>query len=271
MTVVALWRYPVKSASGEVLSSAQLRRDGVVGDRRWAVAEEDGTLVSAKHPRLGGPLLQILARCDASSETTLVVPGRGCVVAGTPSADAAVSDWLGRPVYLTRDVKPGMRLSRRWPDLPELVPEWEPTAHAGEEAVTAVAAGGRIDSFVDYGAVHLVTTRELDALSATAGSPVDPRRFRPNVLIDGVDVLSPGMRVQIGDVVLRVNVPTPRCVVPKLAQREVPEDLSVLTAVARQERKQVATLGRAACVGVYATVEHSGCVHTGDGVQLGLA
>jgi hypothetical protein len=268
MNVVGLWRYPLKSASGEPLQTARLRADGVLGDRRWAVAEEDGTLVSAKHPQRGGLLLQVLARYDDSSdETALRLPGQGCVVAGTAAADASLSSWLDRPVHLVRDVTAGLRLTRRWPDVQELVPEWEPSARAGADAVTAVAAGGRLDSFVDYGAVHVVTTAELDALSAVMGSRVDIRRFRPNVLVDGIDELSPGMRLQIGDVVLRVDLPTPRCVVPGLAQGDVVEDLSVLRAIARQERKQVATLGRAACVGVYASVEQPGRIGITDGAS----
>jgi uncharacterized protein YcbX len=269
MKVVGLWRYPVKSAAGEALELARVTPDGVVGDRRWAVADETGALVSAKHPRRGGPLLHVVARHgDATGETTLDVPGGGCVVAGTAEADATLSAWLQRSVQLRRDVTADLRLTRRWPDLQELVPEWEPSAQAGTEAVTAVAAGGRLDSFVDYGAVHIVTTAEIDRLSSATGASVDALRFRPNVLVDGVDELTSDMRLQVGDVVLRVELPTPRCVVPGLAQRGVDEDMRVLTAVARQERKQVSTLGRAACVGIYATVETPGSVHVGSTIRV---
>lgn len=268
--VVGLWRYPLKSAAGEPLASASVGRHGVLGDRRWAAVDDDGILVSAKHPKRGGALLQVVARYDdESGDATIDIPGSRPVLAGTSAADEALSDWLQRPVRLRRDVGPDMRLTRRWPDQQELVPEWEPSARAGVDAVTAVAAGGRLDSFVDYGAVHVVTTAELDALSSTAGSSVDPARFRPNVLVDGVDELAPGMRMQIGDVVWRVDLPTPRCVVPGLAQRDMDEDLSVLKAVARQERKQVATLGRAACVGIYATVESPGAVAIDAAVRFG--
>ena len=266
-SVVRLWRYPLKSAAGEPLDVARVTEHGVVGDRRWAVVDEDGVLVSAKHPRRGGPLLQVVARYD-ESETRIEVPGREPTVAGTREADEAMSALLQRPVRLRRDVTPDMRLTRRWPEQSELVPEWEPSARAGADAVTAVAAGGRLDSFVDYGAVHVVTTAELDALSAATGPAVDPLRFRPNVLIDGIDEPVPGTRLQIGDAVSRIDLPTPRCVVPGLAQRDICEDLSVLTAVARQERKQVASLGRAACVGVYASVERPGVVRLGDAARV---
>lgn len=268
-TVVGLWRYPLKSGAGEALEVARLGPDGVAGDRRWAVADEDGTLVSAKHPRRGGPLLRVSARYDDSDGSTMLdVPDLGSVLAGSPEADEAISALLQRPVHLVRDVTADLRLTRRWPDQQELVPEWEPTARAGADAVTRVAAGGRLDSFVDYGAVHVVRTAELESLSSALASKVDPLRFRPNVLVDGIDDLSPGMRLRLGGVVLRVDLPTPRCVVPGLAQRNVTEEMSVLRAVARQERKQVATLGRAACIGDYASIEQSGGLRTGDGTRI---
>jgi uncharacterized protein len=268
-SVVGLWRYPLKSGAGEALETARIGADGVIGDRRWAVADEDGVLVSAKHPRRGGPLLQIAAHHDESGDaTTLRIPGHEPVLAGSPAADEAISTWLQRRVQLRREVTAELRLTRRWPDQQELVPEWESSARPGAEAVTRVAAGGRVDSFVDYGAVHVVTRAELDALSAATGSPVDPLRFRPNVLVDGVGELAPGMRLQIGGVMLRIDLPTPRCVVPGLSQRDVSADLSVLTAVARQVRKQVSTLGRAACIGVYASIETSGRVRMGDSARL---
>jgi uncharacterized protein YcbX len=264
-SVVGLWRYPLKSGAGESLDTATIRSDGLLGDRRWAVADEDGVLVSAKHPRRGGPLLQVRARYDDTDQvTTLETPGQSTVVAGSAEADIALSALLGRSVHLRSEVAPDLQLTRRWPELQELVPEWEPSAQAGADAVTTVAAGGRLDSFVDFGPVHIVTTADLAVLSATTASAVNPLRFRPNVLIDGVAELQPGMRLQIGDVVLRVELPTPRCVVPGLAQLGVTEDLSVLTAVARQPRKQVATLGRAACLGVYARGEGTGTLRMGD-------
>lgn len=51
-TVVALWRYPVKSMMGEELNAADLTERGVHGDRAYALLDtETGKVASAKNPR----------------------------------------------------------------------------------------------------------------------------------------------------------------------------------------------------------------------------
>ena len=53
MKVMAIWRYPVKSMSGERVSSAHLTRAGVVGDRVVQVYDRRGRVVTARtFPRL---------------------------------------------------------------------------------------------------------------------------------------------------------------------------------------------------------------------------
>jgi MOSC domain-containing protein len=55
MHVAELWRYPVKSLAGERLEHAEIRRDGVVGDRLVQVYDARGRVVTArKHPDLLG-------------------------------------------------------------------------------------------------------------------------------------------------------------------------------------------------------------------------
>lgn len=267
-TVVGVWRYPVKSAAAEPRRALDLAQHGVVGDREWAVEDEDGTLVSAKHPRRGGRLLQVRPhRQDEDGTTTLHVPGVAPLLAGTPEADHALSGWLGRPVRLRRDAVPGMRLHRRWPQLPGLLPEWQASATAGADAVTEVRGTTRHGSFVDYGAVHVVTVSALRRLAGEVGREVDPVRFRPNVVVDGAGEPVPGDRLRVGAATIRVELPTPRCVVPGLAHVGAGEDIDVLRMLARHERRQVAALGRAACLGFYATVEVPGAVRDGDAVE----
>jgi uncharacterized protein len=50
--VVSIWRYPVKSMLGEELNSSYVTERGLVGDRTYAlVDEETGKVASAKNPR----------------------------------------------------------------------------------------------------------------------------------------------------------------------------------------------------------------------------
>ncbi|PYT35740.1 MAG: MOSC domain-containing protein [Acidobacteria bacterium] len=55
MRIAELWRYPVKSVAGEPLESADLRRDGIFGDRVVRVEDERGRIVTSRtRPRLLG-------------------------------------------------------------------------------------------------------------------------------------------------------------------------------------------------------------------------
>ncbi len=54
-SVVALWRYPVKSMMGEELNSSEVTDRGLLGDRQFAVVDQaTGKVRGAKNPRKWG-------------------------------------------------------------------------------------------------------------------------------------------------------------------------------------------------------------------------
>src|SRR5687768_9416514 len=54
-SVVALWRYPVKSMMGEELNSSEVTDRGLLGDRQFAVVDSaTGKVGGAKNPRKWG-------------------------------------------------------------------------------------------------------------------------------------------------------------------------------------------------------------------------
>jgi uncharacterized protein YcbX len=271
--VTALWRYPVKSAAGQPLRTAVLGAGdgglgaGVVGDREWACIDAgDGTVGSAKHPRRWGGLLTVPAVFhDASGEVSLEVGGRR-LTAGAPDTDAALGRLLDRPLRLTRTVPEAARLHRLLPADAAMVPQWM-SERPGAELVTAVTGARPGGRFVDSGAVHIVTSGALARLATESGSAsVAAERFRPNLVIDMADDPALGTELCIGDVVLRVLVPTPRCVVPSLEQVGVPTDPGVLRTLAAHHRIEVPGRGRAACFGSYAEVVHGGEIAVGQPV-----
>jgi uncharacterized protein YcbX len=171
-------------------------------------------------------------------------------------------------VRLSRELPPDARLHRTLPDDVGMVPDWMGDARPGQETITAIAGAGRVGRFVDFGAVHIVTTGALSLLGERMGGvSVAAARFRPNLVIDAPRDPEPGQELRLGDVVLRVILPTPRCVIPGLSQAELPADLSVLSALARHYRIPVAGLGRAACFGTYADVVQPGRLRLGQVVR----
>jgi uncharacterized protein YcbX len=245
--LLALRRYPLKSAIGESLEAADLELTGLAGDRTWACVDDD-SVGSAKHPRRWGRLLEVGAELH-DDELTLRV-GTATVFAGSEAADAALTQHLGRPVRLTRTVPDGARLHRVMPDDPGMVPDWMAGAQPGDESVGPVGGLERFGRFTDFGAVHLVTTGELARLSERrGGAEVPPSRFRPNLILDLPQDPAPGDELRLGDVVLRVAQPTPRCIIPGLGHGALPADLTVLRTLARHYRTEVPGVGRAACFG----------------------
>jgi uncharacterized protein YcbX len=267
--VVSLFRYPLKSARGEQLRALCVDVEGVRCDRSWACLDDaDGTVGSAKHPDRWGRLLEVIAQVDEhSSEVIVQVQGRRAV-AGSELADAFLSEHLGRPVRLTRSVPDLARLHRQLPEERGLVPDWMTGAVPGQEMVTDVSGARPGGRFVDFGPVHLLTTGALAELARQLGrASVDARRFRPNVVLDALHDPAPGQELEIGDVVLRVVLPTPRCIVPGLEDEGAAVDRQLLSALARHHRTVVADLGQAACFGVYAEVLRPGRLKCGQVVR----
>jgi uncharacterized protein YcbX len=266
-TVRALLRYPLKSARSEALTSIELTTEGLPGDRMWACIDAtDGTVASAKQPRRWGRLLEVAATTDGPD--VVLHFGGTSLPAGKPETDAALGAFLGRPLRLSQVLPDQARLHRLLPDEPGMTPDWLADAQPGQDLVTGIAGTRPGSRFLDYGPVHLVTTGALDGLARELGrTTVEAIRFRPNLVVDAARDPEPGAQVQVGDAVLRILMPTPRCIVPSLAHLAAPADAGLLKQLARGHRRELPGLGRAACFGVYAEVVRPGVVSVGDPVR----
>src|SRR5256885_6373475 len=61
-SVVALWRYPVKSMLGEELNATEVTERGLLGDRQFAVVDAaSGKVAGAKNPRRWGNFFEFRA------------------------------------------------------------------------------------------------------------------------------------------------------------------------------------------------------------------
>jgi uncharacterized protein len=283
-TVRSLHRYPVKSMLGEALDEVELTPAGIPGDRGYAVLDaEDGTVASAKHPRKWAALLGMRAAYVAEPRAgeplppvAITFPDGGVRRSDDPGTDAALSAALGRPVRLTSSVPEHPVFEEQWPAIDDIAPTdfiaSTTTSHVDGEPVSTLqlAALAPPGTFFDLAVLHVLTTATLAALSAAApGSSFDPRRYRPNVLVDlpGAEFAEDGWVgsvVDVGGAGVEVAMSAMRCVMTTLAQGDLPEDRDTLRTIARLNRRTIPRLGRWACAGVYAGVARAGVVRRGD-------
>lgn len=221
MRVLELWRYPVKSLQGERVEAARVEREGLEGDRRFAIYDVDTGL--GLTARRVPELLFASARLREDDGVEITLPD-GSVAAD----DDALSDWLGRPVQLReRDAQAARRYENPVVDFErETERDWE--LFEGASGAFHDSPGAR---------VSLMT-------QATIGS-WERRRFRSNVLLDGEgeDELV-GSQVTLGDAVIDVGMRIERCVMVTRAQPDgIDRDLQVLRTIARERDARLAIGG----------------------------
>ena len=273
-TLVQIFRYPIKSMMGESLESAQITDNGLVGDRAWAVRDEErGGIRGGKKI----PALMTLAAATAAPGPTIIAPDGDSACAGEDGIHEWLSGKLNHPVTLwpilpadqldhyrrgapdSDDFEAELRaVFGRLPDepLPDLAPFMEVLEFESPP-------GTYFDAFP----LMLMSRQSLDTMSRrNPDAKFDIRRFRPNLLIDvpGEDHPFPeqqwvGKTIQIGDVVLEIPSTCPRCSMVTHPLAELPKDPAIMRALVQQAEGNL---------GVYAKVRTLGKVSSGDRVGV---
>ncbi|WP_332746878.1 MOSC domain-containing protein [Hydrogenophaga sp.] len=224
-----LWVYPVKSCAGIQLPEAELTDTGLLYDRAWMVVDSEGGFVSQRElPRMAliqpsFKMGQLMLRAPGmlslhlaldAAEGPLQVRVWDDAVDAYDMGDVAAqwfSDFLGpdAPANLKR-----LRLARFDPDIKR---PCDPAWTGGRDATTQFADGFGL----------LVTSSaslaDLNARLVAAGhEPVDMRRFRPNIVLSGIEAHDEdrvgAMRVATDDsaAVIEPVKPCGRCPIPNI-------------------------------------------------------
>lgn len=193
-SIAQLWIHPVKSCAGIAVTEAELTPTGLAWDRAWMVVDSEGEFVTQRElPRMAliqpsFKLGQLVLRAPGMLALHLSLEGAEFArrvrvwddaVDAWDMGDVAAqwfSDFLGpaAPPDLQR-----LRLVRFDPEARRLCSvRWT----GGRESVT---------QFADGFGVLVASTASLDGLNArleAAGQPpVDMRRFRPNIVLAGLE------------------------------------------------------------------------------------
>lgn len=222
VTLASLHAYPIKSCAGVALGESLLIETGLEFDRAWMVVDREGEFVSQRElPRMA------LVQCTLKhSELVLRAPGMlalhlaldtveqparvrvwGDEVAAYDMGELAArwfSDFLGHELRLVRFDPGQRRLSDR----------------AWTGAIEAENA------FSDGYPLLVVSQASLDGLNerlaARGQPPVTMARFRPNLVLAGLDAHGEDHLDEIafdtadGPVRLKLVKPCPRCPIPNV-------------------------------------------------------
>jgi uncharacterized protein YcbX len=192
--VIELRRYPVKSLLGEHRNALSIDYRGVIGDRLYAVCNEQGKFGSGKSTRRFRQMDGLFdLRASYQGERPYIAFPDGSMLAGDdPTLAARLSAHVGSPVTLARE---------------DAIPHH------------------------DEGPIHLITTAALRAIGLEAREAL---RFRPNLVIavPGVGMIEEtwiGREIQCGEQVrLHVTGRAIRCVMIGMAQEDATADPHLL-------------------------------------------
>ncbi|MFI8824710.1 MOSC domain-containing protein [Streptomyces sp. NPDC053431] len=264
--------HPVKALRGFSPVEAEVQPWGLAGDRRWAVVDTAGKVVTQRqHARLalasaapaenGAITLSAPGRAPLTVEVprpsaahgTIPVDVFGTVVEAVP-ADPAADAWFS--AYLDSDVR---------------FTHMDDPAHR-RPIDPEYALPGETVSFADGYPLLVTTTSSLDALNSLIAqgdhpdeAPLPMNRFRPNVVVDGTAPWAEDgwRRLSIGDVVFRVARSCGRCVVTTTDQGTAERGKEPLRTLARHRK-----VGSSLVFGQNLVPEHRGIIRVGDPVKI---
>lgn len=210
--------YPIKSAAGIPLQTAQVERRGLRGDRRWLVTDPQGMFQTQRSlPKMalisvavenetlyleapGMPPLKVEPPLETSSVMQVEVWGDECkAISASAVAHEWMSQYLGidcRVVYMPED-------SIRLVDQEYAT---DPTDHV---------------SFADGFPFLLISQASLDDLNQRLESPLPMNRFRPNFVVTGCTSFAEDTwkRIRIGTMEFHLVKPCSRCIVTTVNQQ----------------------------------------------------
>lgn len=209
-SITGLYVYPVKSCRGIALEDAAIAWKGIERDRRWMVVSDTGRYLTQREL----PRMSLIVPALHAETLSLTAPGMPALElpdepAGPPlqitvfsfqcgalDAGARPAEWLSQ--YLGRTV----RLVSFDPRVTRPV---DPKLWTGEIDVSI--------AFPDAFPLLLISQKSLDDLNSRLEAPLPMNRFRPNVVLEGLEPYAEDHihELRAGALRLRMARPCTRC------------------------------------------------------------
>ncbi len=255
MPIPTVVRFNVAHAKGFALEHPErivLSPTGVAEDRRFYLVDRTGRLVDGL---IAGPLVTAGARTDPDGATFRVtLPGGRVIEDEVRPGDPIVTSMYGRTVQ-------GHVVEGPWAEA------LAPLAGRPVRLVRTDRPGGTRTTHP----VTIVGDGSLAKLGRRLGlrGPVDGRRFRMLIELAGTGPHEEdgwvGRRIALGETILAVSAPVPRCAITSQHPERGVRDLDTLRAI--REYRGLRD-GRHLDFGVWAEVERPGAIALGDAVTV---
>lgn len=234
-SVIELWRYPASSLAGERQDAISVGLETIDGDRLFGLVDvSDNEIARPDRDAKWHKVPRIRTRLSNDRKLEIAVPDGDWLAAPGAECDRAVSAYLGFAASIrpfSQDNAPGYTgplTTERYRKAP----------------------------------IHLLTTASLARLKALHPEGVpDPRRFRPNIVVDMAAVAGSfpetewiGHKLAIGDLMLTISAPCRRCGFTIISQDGFDNDPGILRNLVRHNAHNL---------GVYCTVDQPARVEIG--------
>ena len=257
--LAAIYLYPVKGCRGVQVERAEVVERGLQGDRRWMIVDQDDQFVTQRQD----PRLALVGVTPGLDGFELSAPGLPPVPIPWALEDGPVRTvQVWRHVGEAREHAAGSAWITGHLGAPHRL-VYMPDSH--RRAVNPEKAGpGHIVGFADAYPFLLIGQASLDDLNGRLPEPVDMRRFRPNLVVEGSPAFAEDgwHRLQIGALAFRGVKPCERCTVttvdPDTAARG-PEPLRTLSTYRKQ--------GNLVMFGMNLVHDQRGTIAVGDRVD----
>lgn len=218
--IKSLHIYPIKSLGGITLSSTKVERRGFQFDRRWMLIDENGRFISQREnhllallqPEIHGEYMTIVDGSHQletltfslaepkSEEINVTIWDDECTA---KPLDTAVNEWfstfMGKPVQLVYMHEGSQRIAdQRYAPKPD-----------------------DVVSFADGYPILITCQRSHDLLSEKVGFEIPANRFRPNIILEGLEAHEEDAlaEIELGKLKLFGVKPCARCVMITIDQQ----------------------------------------------------
>lgn len=210
--VTELYVYPLKSAAANRVEKAKIDEFGLQNDRRWMLVDSQGGFLSQRQL----PQMCLISVSVDENGLRIKLPGESAFI-------ATVDRQLKTKVQVWGDYCQAYDCGD---EAANLISGFLATScrlvYFPDDEIRQVdldyAKSGDKTGFSDGFPLLLIAQESLDDLNSRLQQPVSMTRFRPNIVVSGVDAFAEDnwKIIEIGGITMRVVKPCSRCSIPSV-------------------------------------------------------